>query len=72
MRYDMQDCKRSDTLMAKKDIFSLNQCLKNNFEEKEIEIKKIPYVSAVGSLMYAQICTRSDIVYATRMLADIK
>ena len=30
------------------------------------KIKKIPY--AVGSLMYAQVCTRPDIVHIVRML----
>ena len=52
--------------MAKGDKFSLNQCLKNDFEEKEMQ--KIPYVSVIGSLMYAQVCTQLDIVYFTGML----
>ncbi|PKU77931.1 Retrovirus-related Pol polyprotein from transposon TNT 1-94 [Dendrobium catenatum] len=29
---------------------------------------KIPYASAVGSLMYAQVCTRPDIAYIVGML----
>ena len=32
------------------------------------QMKKIPYASAVGSLMYAQTCTRPDISFAVRML----
>jgi hypothetical protein len=28
----------------------------------------VPYASAVGSLMYAQICTRSDLAFVTGML----
>ena len=31
-------------------------------------MQKIPYASAVGSLMYAQVCTRSDIAYIIGML----
>ena len=31
-------------------------------------MKKIPYASAVGSLMYAQTCTRPDISFAAGML----
>ena len=27
-------------------------------------MQKIPYASAIGSLMYAMLCTRPDIVYA--------
>ncbi|KAL0323439.1 UNVERIFIED_CONTAM: Copia protein [Sesamum angustifolium] len=35
-RYGMQDCKLGDTSMTKGDKFSLKQCPKNNFEEKEM------------------------------------
>ena len=52
--------------MAKGDKFSLNQYLKNDFEENEIQ--KVPYASAVGSLMYAQDCTCPNVAYVTRML----
>lgn len=31
-------------------------------------MKMIPYASAVGSLMFAQVCTRSDIAYAVSIL----
>ena len=31
-------------------------------------MQKIPYASAVGSLMYAQVCTRPDIAYSVGML----
>ena len=47
----MQDCKPGDTPLAKRDKFGLDQCLKNDFEIKEMQ--KIPYASAAGSLMYA-------------------
>ena len=50
-RFGMQDSKPGDTPVAKGDKFSLNQCPKNNLEVKEMQ--KIPYASAVGSLMYA-------------------
>ena len=32
------------------------------------QMKKIPYASTVGSLMYAQTCTRPDISFAVGML----
>nr|KYP46417.1 Retrovirus-related Pol polyprotein from transposon TNT 1-94 [Cajanus cajan] len=35
-RYDMQDCKLGNTPVAKGDNFSLAQCPKNDFEEKEM------------------------------------
>jgi len=39
---------------------------KNDWEQKQME--DIPYASVVGSLMYAQTCTRSDISFAVAML----
>ena len=65
-RYDMQDYKSGDTPVKKNDKFSLSQCPKNGLEVKEMQ--KIPYASTVGSLMYAQVCTRADITFIVRML----
>ena len=62
----MHDCKPGDTLVAKGDKFSLSQCPKNNFETQEMQ--QIPYASAIGSLMYAQVCTRPDIAYIVGIL----
>jgi hypothetical protein len=31
-------------------------------------MKSIPYASAVGSIMYAQVCTHPDLAFVTRML----
>ena len=58
-KFGMQDSKPGDTPVAKGDKFSLDQCPKNDFEIKETQ--KTPYASAIGSLMYAQVCTRPDI-----------
>ena len=65
-RYGMQNSKPGDTPVAKGDKFSLNQCPKNSLESQEMQ--KIPYASAVGSLMYAQVCTHPDIAYIVGML----
>ncbi|KAJ4713080.1 Retrovirus-related Pol polyprotein from transposon TNT 1-94 [Melia azedarach] len=65
-RYGMQDCKPGDTPVVKGDKFNLKQCLKNDIEKKEMQ--KIPYVSAIGSLIYTQVCTRPDIAYVTGMM----
>lgn len=65
-RFGMQDSKPGDTPVAKGDKFSLNQCPKSTLEIKEMQ--NIPYASAVGSLMYAQVCTRPDIAYIVGML----
>ena len=53
--------------MANGDKFSLSQCPKNNYEIQEMQ--QIPYASAIGSLMYAQVCTRPNIAYIVGMLS---
>ncbi|RVW74359.1 Retrovirus-related Pol polyprotein from transposon TNT 1-94 [Vitis vinifera] len=55
-----------DKFQVKGDRFNLNQCLKNELEREQM--KNIPYASAVGSLMYAQVYTRPDIAFAIGML----
>ena len=65
----MKDFKPSDTPVAKRDKFSLNQCPKNDFEIKEIQ--KIPYALAIGSLIYTQVCKHLDIAYIVECKTDI-
>jgi len=62
----MQECKSGDTPVVKGDKFSFKQCPKGNLEIQEMQ--KSPYASAVGSLMYAQVCMRSDIAYIVGVL----
>jgi len=62
----MQGCKYGDTLIAKGYKFSLKQCPKGNLEIQEMQ--KTPYALAVGSLMYAQVCTHLDIAYIVGVL----
>ncbi|RVW65982.1 Retrovirus-related Pol polyprotein from transposon TNT 1-94 [Vitis vinifera] len=65
-RFRMKNCSPSVSPIVKGDRFNLNQCPKNNLEREQM--KNIPYASAVGSLMYAQVCTRPDIAFAVGML----
>ena len=58
-RYGMKNCSRGDKL-------SLLQCPKNDLQKEQM--KDISYASAVGSLMYAQVCTRPDIKYTIEKL----
>lgn len=62
----MKDCSPSVAPIVKGDKFNLNQCPKNDFEREQM--KNIPYASVVGSLMYAQVCTRPDIAFAVGIL----
>ena len=62
----MKNCSLNPAPIVKGDKFSLDQCPKNNLEREQI--RGIPYASIVGSLMYAQVCTRPDITYAIGVL----
>ena len=64
--FGMSNCALGDMLVAKVDKFSLHQCPKNELEKKDME--RFPYASAVGSLMYAQVCARPNIAYSVGML----
>ena len=65
-RFRMDKCSTSPVPIRKGDKFSLMQYPKNDLERKQME--NIPYVSVVGSLMYAQTCMRPYISFAVGML----
>ncbi|RDX78234.1 hypothetical protein CR513_41521, partial [Mucuna pruriens] len=69
-RFGMKDSKPKDILIANRDKFSLKQCPNNDLERNEMQ--KIPYASTVGSLMYAQVCTRPDIAFVVGVLGSLK
>ena len=61
-RFSMQNSKKG-LLPARHGIaLSKEQCPKTPQEEEDM--RRVPYASAVGSLMYAMLCTRPDICYA--------
>ena len=62
----MKDCSPNVALIVNGDKFNLNQCPKNDFKREQM--KNIPYAFPVGSIMYAQVCTRLDITFAVGML----
>ena len=47
----MQNCSSNVAPVVKGDIFCEHQCPKNDLKKKQMD--KIPYASAVGSIMYA-------------------
>jgi hypothetical protein len=63
----MHKCSATLAPVVKGDKLGTFQCLKNKYESDQM--KSIPYASAVGSLMYAQVCTRPDIAFITGLLA---
>ncbi|XP_062026089.1 secreted RxLR effector protein 161-like isoform X2 [Rosa rugosa] len=63
----METCKEGESPMSKGDKLHSGQCPKNSLEKKEMD--KRPYARLVGSLMYAQVCTRPDIAFSVGVLS---
>ncbi|CAA0827399.1 cysteine-rich RLK (RECEPTOR-like protein kinase) 8, partial [Striga hermonthica] len=66
-RFSMQDSKK-DTLPFRKGIHLSKEISPKTSQEIE-DMKTVLYASAVGSLMYAMLCARSDISYAVGLVA---
>uniref|UniRef100_A0A2N9IQ42 Integrase catalytic domain-containing protein n=1 Tax=Fagus sylvatica TaxID=28930 RepID=A0A2N9IQ42_FAGSY len=66
-RFHMHNSKPIDTPMEKGCTLSLDQCPKN--DEEKNQMSKVPYASAIGSLMYAMLCTRPNICFAVGMVS---
>ena len=58
----MQNSKKGYILFRKELTLYKDQCPKT--PEEEAYMRRVQYESAVGSLMYAMLCTRLDICYA--------
>ena len=65
-RFQMKGWLPSPSPIVKGAMFSLDQCPKSDIEWEQM--RDIPYASAVGSLMYAHVCTIPDIVYVVGVL----
>lgn len=65
-KFSMHACSPSPAPIVKGDRFGEHQCPKNEYEINQM--KAVPYASAVGSLQYAQVCTRPDLAYVTGLL----
>ena len=54
---------KAETSMLMENLISMRYKVK--------EMQKVPYASIVGSLMYAQVCTRMDLAYIVGMIWQI-
>lgn len=66
-RFRMHNANPIDTPMDKNCVLSKESCPKT--EEERERMAKVPYASAVGSLMYAMMCTRPDLCFAVGMVS---
>ncbi|KAH9743388.1 hypothetical protein KPL70_003281 [Citrus sinensis] len=66
-RFDMLDAKSVQTPLGFQFKLSKVQALVTN-QDKSI-MSEVPYAQAVGSLMYAMVCTRADIAYAVSLVS---
>ena len=69
-RFDMQNSKRGFLPMSHGVHLSKTICPRTQAEKDKMD--KVPYASAIGSIMYAMICTRLDISYAVNMTIELR
>ncbi|KAK9218753.1 hypothetical protein WN943_007390 [Citrus x changshan-huyou] len=66
-RFNMQDCKSISTPLPVN--FKLSSSMRPSNEAERNDMSRVPYASAVGSLMFAMICTRPDIAQAVGVVS---
>jgi hypothetical protein len=62
----MHLCNASPTLIVKGDKFGNHKFPQNQYNKDQM--KSISYASAIGSTMYAQICTHPNLEFTIEML----
>ena len=67
-RFNMDKAKPVNCPLAGHFKLSSSQCPTS--DEEKNEMRKIPYASAVGSLIYAMVCTRPDIAHAVGVVSQ--
>nr|KYP55110.1 Retrovirus-related Pol polyprotein from transposon TNT 1-94 [Cajanus cajan] len=63
--FNMQFCSPCDAPVQKGDKLSKSQCPQN---DNRVEMEKVSYAFALNSLIYVQVCTRPDIVFAINVI----
>ena len=66
-KFRMENAKVVSCPLAPHFKLSRKQC--STTDEKKKEMHHVPYASAVGSLMYAMVCTRPDIAHAVSTMS---
>ena len=66
-KFNMNEAKPVSTPLGSH--FKLSKEQSPKTEEERDHMSKVPYASAIGSLMYAMVCTRLDIAYAVGVVS---
>ncbi|GJY77060.1 retrovirus-related pol polyprotein from transposon TNT 1-94 [Tanacetum coccineum] len=66
-RFNMQDCKPISTPFPTN--VKLSSMKSPSSEKERMKMSRVPYASAVGSLMFVMICTRPDIAHAVGVVS---
>ncbi|GJZ93743.1 putative RNA-directed DNA polymerase [Tanacetum coccineum] len=66
-KFSMQNSKKGFIPMEVKHDLSNEMCASS--DEEKAYMKKVPYASAVGSIMYAVRCTRPDVAFAQNLVS---
>ena len=66
-RFKMNNCKPVSTQLVAH--FKLSSELCPDTKEEMDRMLYVPYASALGSLMYAMVCTRTDLAYVVSMVS---
>ena len=61
-RFSMSNSKKGNLPLASGVLLTKEQCPQNQSERDDMS--RIPYASAIGSIMYAMLCTRLDVAHA--------
>ena len=63
----MQNCKSVSTQLLIN--FKLSSSMSPSNDEEKMEMSRVPYASAVESLIFAMICARPDIALAVKIVS---
>ena len=66
-RFNMENSKKGNVPIHHSVKLSKSQC--PGSDQEQDQMSRVPYASAIGSIMYAMICTRPDVSYALSMVS---
>jgi hypothetical protein len=69
-KFSMHACNPTSAPIVKGDKYESFQSHRNQYEIDQM--KSVPYALAVGSLMYAQVCTRPDLAFVIGIFCRYK